>query len=310
MTMQVEAPARAETAVAGSQQQRHGMRRLLLPITLGYCVVVVGLLVYWHLALTPDLLLLAFVPIGILSGRFFRWVVDWVPFVILLMGWETLRDFAPHFAGLPAHNGVMKLELLIFGGQIPSVTLQHWLDHGLVGQVFGYGATFAYVAHFAVPLVFGVIAWLVARPVFGLYVVSLLAMSFAAFLVFLLLPTAPPWLASHYGFLPPIDRILVSHLPASVSPYYSHLNPDEFAAFPSMHAAFPFLAFLAARRIGRWIAVPVAVWTLIVWFSIVYLGEHYVLDIVGGVVFAAAAWYVVGRLADRFAPQLRPLSAI
>lgn len=287
MTMQVDA--------------RGGMRRLLLPITIGYCAVVVALLVYWHLALTPDLLLLAFVPIGVLSGRFFRWVVDWVPFVILLMGWETLRDFAPHFAGLPAHNWAMRVELVVFRGQIPSVTLQHWLDHGLSGQILGYGATFAYVAHFAVPLIFGVIAWLVARPVYGLYVVSLLAMSFAAFIVFLLLPTTPPWLAADYHFISPIDRIILSHLPPSVSPYYSHLNPDEFAAFPSMHAAFPFLALLAARRIGNWIAIPVAVWTLIVWFSIVYLGEHYVIDLLAG----AALTQTLRRLAPGAAPLVR-----
>ena len=32
------------------------------------------------------------------------------------------------------------------------------------------------------------------------------------------------------------------------------------------------------------------------WFAIVYLGDHYVADILVGLAFALVAWYVTGRL--------------
>jgi len=43
-----------------------------------------------------------------------------------------------------------------------------------------------------------------------------------------------------------------------------------------------------------------AAYTACVWFSIVYLGEHWVVDIIGGVVYASVAYLVVlrGRRGD------------
>jgi membrane-associated phospholipid phosphatase len=32
------------------------------------------------------------------------------------------------------------------------------------------------------------------------------------------------------------------------------------------------------------------------WFAVVYLGDHYVVDLAAGVVFAVAAWAASGRL--------------
>jgi hypothetical protein len=80
------------------------------------------------------------------------------------------------------------------------------------------------------------------------------------------------------------------------------------AAFPSLHAAYPFLAFLFARRaFGRagWLMLA---YTACVWFAIVYLGEHWVVDIIGGVAYASVAYLAIlhgpawaqahGRFAD------------
>jgi len=78
-----------------------------------------------------------------------------------------------------------------------------------------------------------------------------------------------------------------------VSPLYSHLNPNKFAAFPSLHAAFPALAAVYAWRRYRWLAVGLIAWTLAVALSIVYLGEHYVVDILDGFVYVAAATLIV-----------------
>jgi len=59
---------------------------------------------------------------------------------------------------------------------------------------------------------------------------------------------------------------------------------------PSLHAAFPFLGALFALRLWGRRAWPTLVYTACVWLSIVYLGEHYIVDIIGGVIFALAVF--------------------
>jgi membrane-associated phospholipid phosphatase len=74
-----------------------------------------------------------------------------------------------------------------------------------------------------------------------------------------------------------------------VTPLYSHLNPNQFAAFPSLHAAFPALAAAYAWSRYRLLAIGLVVWTAAVLASIVYLGEHYVIDALDGFLYVAVA---------------------
>jgi membrane-associated phospholipid phosphatase len=74
-----------------------------------------------------------------------------------------------------------------------------------------------------------------------------------------------------------------------ISPLYMHLNPNQFAAFPSLHAAFPALAAVYAWKRYRALAVGLVFWTIAVLFSIVYLGEHYVVDAIDGFIYVAVS---------------------
>jgi membrane-associated phospholipid phosphatase len=78
------------------------------------------------------------------------------------------------------------------------------------------------------------------------------------------------------------------------------VNPNAVAAFPSLHAGYPFLSFLVLRRqFGRagWLALPYAAG---VWWAIVFLGDHYVVDVIAGIAYAWAAYLVVPRLSGWF----------
>jgi len=78
-----------------------------------------------------------------------------------------------------------------------------------------------------------------------------------------------------------------------VTPLYTHLNPNQFAAFPSLHAAFPALAAVYAWSRYRALAIGLALWTAAVLASIVYLGEHYVVDALDGFLYVAVAALIV-----------------
>jgi membrane-associated phospholipid phosphatase len=124
-----------------------------------------------------------------------------------------------------------------------------------------------------------------------------MGMAFVAFVIFLLAPTAPPWYADSHGVITGVTKIISTTLPSDISPYYALLNPNPVAAFPSLHAAFPFLGYLAIRetfsRRVSWLALG---WCVAVWFSVVYLGEHYVVDVVAGIGLAAASWWVLNHV--------------
>jgi membrane-associated phospholipid phosphatase len=90
------------------------------------------------------------------------------------------------------------------------------------------------------------------------------------------------------------------------------LNPNQFAAFPSLHAAFPALAAVYAWSRYRWLSVGLIAWTAAVALSIVYLGEHYVVDILDGFAYVAVAGVVVEvvtRWLGRRSPPAAPTPA-
>jgi hypothetical protein len=104
-------------------------------------------------------------------------------------------------------------------------------------------------------------------------------------------PTAPPWYASLHGRLGEqgdiaIRRMMVEHGEAfwkdGWEPLYSVLGGNPLAAMPSLHFA---TSLMAAHLLTEAGPVEGAVgWTyaLTLGFSLVYLGEHYLIDLLVG----------------------------
>jgi membrane-associated phospholipid phosphatase len=72
------------------------------------------------------------------------------------------------------------------------------------------------------------------------------------------------------------------------------------AACPSLHAAFPLICLLVARRFGlpRWVQVALAFQFVGVAFAIVYTGEHYVVDVLAGALYAVVVFRLITALLD------------
>ncbi len=277
----------------------------LAVVSLAYLLLVSGLMIWRGVSVSPDYLLLILVPVALLSGRFLRFLRDWVPFVALFLGYEAVRGIAPK-TGLPRHYGfVIRIDKAMFGGTDPSQWLQAHLGSL---RWLAIACTVVYFCHFVIPIAVGMVLWLVDRVMFLRFTITLLAMSFAAFLVFLLLPVAPPWLAGQHHLLPGVHSLIA--LPSAVSPFYNWLNPDVAAAFPSLHAAYPLLAALALWPVSRRAAAIGFTWSAAVWFSVVYLGQHYVTDVIGGIVFAVVAWLIMTEILVPLLPSLQHRPAV
>lgn len=97
--------------------------------------------------------------------------------------------------------------------------------------------------------------------------------------------------------------VLAAHpLPFHGTPifYVFKLAGDKVAAFPSEHAAFPLLELLALRLVSTRAAAVFGIWVLAVFFTVIYLGEHWVTDVLAGwafslIIFGAVRWYATTR---------------
>jgi membrane-associated phospholipid phosphatase len=157
-----------------------------------------------------------------------------------------------------------------------------------------------YGTHFLLPIAVGAWLWVCHRHAFQRFGMTLVVLCALAFATYVAAPTSPPWLAQPQSVQHLISiAIARSGLPSSLTWLYAHHDYNLYAAFPSLHAGFPVVAAVAAWEVNRRVGILLGLWALVVWVSVIYLGEHYVADIVGGTVYAAAAILIVSHLNAR-----------
>jgi membrane-associated phospholipid phosphatase len=137
-----------------------------------------------------------------------------------------------------------------------------------------------------------------------------------------LAPTAPPWYVaaragpageeerclgaapSRQALRPEVRRMMVEYgeffWRDGWGPLYSVLGGNPLAAMPSLHFATSTMAALLLAEVGPLAGALGLAYTLTLAFALVYLGEHYVVDLLGGAALTAA----VRRLGPRAGPAL------
>ncbi|HEX6547434.1 MAG TPA: phosphatase PAP2 family protein [Candidatus Dormibacteraeota bacterium] len=240
----------------------------------------------------PEWVVLALLLIALAMGRGGQFVKDWTPFLILFLAYEAMRGFAAK-TGLAPHD-VSGLERALFGGQVPTIWLQEQFYDPSRISIQDWIGMFFYFMHFPLPIVVGFVIWTESRDLYWRFISALLLMCLLAFVTYLVYPTAPPWY-SFNGKVWKINDATIAKWGVSylISPIYRGFNPNQFAAFPSLHAAFPALAAIYAWARHRVLALGLVVWTLCVWLAIVYLGEHYFVDALAGLLYALVAVLIV-----------------
>lgn len=294
--------------------QGRSLNRFTTILLVAYLTFIVGFMVLRHAAVTADLFVVFVSVIAVMLGRGKAFVRDWAPFLLIFLAWEAMRGIANQFGAQVQSDSVIAVERFISFGVIPPEELQR-LFHtpGAVGPL-EVAAASIYAAHFMLPLGIAFVLWLRRRTSYYHYVIALMLMSFAQFFTAVVLPVAPPRFAYHFGEAVHVVDIadLVAHQTGigMLSWAYHNLIGNPVAAFPSLHAAYPILGFLVLRE--QW---PRAAWLMLVyaaavWFSIMYLGHHYLVDALGGLAYAVAAYLVVrsavaGRLGQWWRARIR-----
>src|SRR5438876_8686744 len=272
----------------------------LLIGSLVYLSILFGVMLWRGISIEPEWVVLALLLIAVAMGRGRTFLADWLPFLLLFFAYEAMRGFAAK-TGFAPHD-LSGLERAVFAGTLPTLTVQHAFYHQDSIGVQDLVAMFIYFILLPLPVIVGFVFWVRSRDHYRRFIAALLLMAMLAFVTYLFWPSAPPWYqfrASSGGGEEVVHKILNETVDKLwgpnywVSPLYTHLNPNQFAAFPSLHAAFPALAALYAWRRYRRLSIALIGWTLAVALSIVYLGEHYVVDALDGFLYVAAAAIIV-----------------
>jgi len=268
----------------------------LLVGSVAYLSILFGVMLWRGISIEPEWVVLALLVIAVALGRGRTFLADWLPFLLLFFAYEAMRGFAAK-TGFAPHD-LSGIERAVFAGTLPTLTVQHAFYNPNAVGIQDLVAMFFYFMHFPLPIVVGFVFWLRSRDHYHRFIAALLLMCFLAFVTYLFWPSAPPWWEFQAGKVAPaevVHKILnetVDKLWGKnyvVTPLYTNLNPNQFAAFPSLHAAFPMLGAVYSWRRYRRLSLLLIAWSTGVLLSIVYLGEHYVVDALDGLVYVLVA---------------------
>jgi membrane-associated phospholipid phosphatase len=127
--------------------------------------------------------------------------------------------------------------------------------------------------------------------------------------IYWVVPTAPPWYAGATGQMPPVRRIMAEAgervWKRFWHPLYHSLQGNPFAAMPSLHFGTSVMAARILSQVGPGHAALGWAYALTLGFGLVYLGEHYVIDLLAGIALAEGIW----RAEPRVEPAIRMIAA-
>jgi hypothetical protein len=239
---------------------------------------------------------------------------DWWPWLLALAAYGVVRGLTDDYGFTPHVLWPIRADewlAHLWGGHtVPTVSLQHRFcgdpcdPQGPV-RWYDVAVSATYGSHFLAGLTIAGILWIRDRGEFLRWIRRYVTISYLALAGYILYPMAPPWLAASDGLLPPVARIAGRAFQQvgieRQTMVFGGLG-NSTAAMPSLHCGFTYLiAFYGISRLRtrwRWLLLlyPVAM-TL----TLVYAGEHYLIDTLMGGVIAALAM-VIGAAWDRWQP--------
>jgi len=278
-----------------SKTKEH-LERYYWPIVAVFIGLLLVLAIFFNILgfLSKLVILIILVGTSLILGSTRQFLFDWFLFLSVVYLTDTIRGLIYYLINryeLPVYcEYVFKLEKSIFG-TIPSVSLQKLLLGDGQFSWFEKVCTALHGTHFIAFLIIGFFLWLKNSGLFVRFKVSFYFLLAIGMSLYALVPTAAPWMASQiFGLMPPIVHFNIELYTMYLPDLTSGFNTNPVAAMPSLHAAFPFLCSLLLWSKYKLKGFPFYIYTGLVLFTIVYTGDHYVVDIIAGIVIALISY--------------------
>lgn len=237
----------------------------------------------------------AFTAVAFTGPRGARFVQLALPFWFVGLLYEGL-PLALHLRGEIHVRELYDAELALFA--IHGMTPAAWFE-GHLHPILDLLCGAAYLLYLPQTFALGVYLYFRDQARMMVLGIGFLIVNVMGQAIYILYPAAPPWYVEKHGFGPAV-------LDAAQSPargvrfdemtglglfhtFYSQ-SKNVFGAMPSLHCAYPVIGFLAARGLGKRLSIPTGAFAVLIWFSAIYLGHHYVVDVIAGVLCAVAAY--------------------
>lgn len=227
----------------------------------------------------------------------------WAIFILSFVFFAHFRALVDQWGPAPKFLYPAQWDQTIFLGISPVHWLQnHLYNPGTTGWI-DVGAITVHVSYFFTPYIVAFLLWKCRRETFGTYIAAAILTFYVGALINLLVPTAPPWLAAHEGMISEVARIysivLGNGLPATYEYGQQIAGTNPVAAMPSLHFAVAVLVGLGStqlHRIGRLIG---GLYILAMAFTLMYLGEHYFVDLLAGIGLVLPSWWAGQKMASK-----------
>jgi membrane-associated phospholipid phosphatase len=284
-----------------------------LLIRLGIAVALVGIATLTNRSFLGWGLFVVLAVLLVPAGRARSFMLSFIPYAAVWFIFTALRSLADEtLLAKTINTKVPQLERWFFDGQLPSVMLQDRFFDPNHLRWYDYFCTGIHWSYFIIPHLLAIRLWQRDQAKFRQYVWAMTILLSIGLVLYFLVPANPPWMAPEaaptpaaatvYRIMEPVANQLGGGFYDASYRVVGESNP--IAAMPSIHMAVTVLLIFGAGCIGpRW-RVAAIVYATLMGYSLVYLGEHYVVDVVAGTLITAYAWYAAGTWAGRAAPAV------
>ena len=211
--------------------------------------------------------------------------------------------------GMPDQGGFFaSIDRLLAGGLTPTERLQDaFYTPGSTGVIDAM-TTAVHTSYYVMPHLVAVGLWWYGSragrsSAFRAYLLGSIATMAVGLLLYALLPTSPPWIEATVDDEMLVHRITrASNVDETRDPeqvYTFFTDPNPVAAMPSLHTAITVVMALALWRVRPALGIAGGLYSLAMGFSLIYLGEHYLVDVLAGAVLAAIVAIGVWRWESR-----------
>ena len=280
---------------------------------IGWILLGASLVIYFFVAGVPWSLNTVFIYIAaglVISslGSGVKWtriLRDWLPFFLILTVYGLLRNYAAHTLWGPFVRPQVWFDTHVGGlGVDPTVQLQRWLYTPRL-HIWDYFCWFCYMSHFFVSFLVAGVLWKKNYLRFKRFVPLFIGLTILGFVTYVGYPAMPPWMAGQLHYMPSVTRIvpvvldhLHLHSGAAVLTGGNKFD-NNVAAMPSIHAAYPMLLCLFFWRQSKVnTKIVLVAYPLCMAFTLVYTGEHFVIDVLVGWIYAFATFYCGSKVLD------------